>query len=66
MGGQAALDMGLVNRAVEQNQSGDAAYREALSLAREILPQVRSRNTLFLSIKPSLSLPAGRAKTHFR
>ncbi|XP_024134155.1 enoyl-CoA hydratase domain-containing protein 2, mitochondrial [Oryzias melastigma] len=39
VGGQAALDMGLVNRAVEQNQAGDAAYREALSLAREILPQ---------------------------
>uniref|UniRef100_A0A3P9IAW0 Enoyl CoA hydratase domain containing 2 n=1 Tax=Oryzias latipes TaxID=8090 RepID=A0A3P9IAW0_ORYLA len=39
VGGQAALDMGLVNRAVEQNQAEDAAYREALSLAREILPQ---------------------------
>lgn len=37
--GQAALEMGLVNRAVEQNEAGDAAYREALSLAREILPQ---------------------------
>lgn len=41
MGGQTALEMGLVNSAVEQNQTGDAAYREALSLAREILPQVR-------------------------
>ncbi|KAF7661870.1 hypothetical protein LDENG_00251540 [Lucifuga dentata] len=39
VGGQAALEMGLVNRATEQNQTGDAAYREALSLAREILPQ---------------------------
>ncbi|CAK6974883.1 enoyl-CoA hydratase domain-containing protein 2%2C mitochondrial [Scomber scombrus] len=39
VGGQAALEMGLVNKAVEQNQTGDAAYREALSLAREILPQ---------------------------
>ncbi|KAG7228958.1 hypothetical protein INR49_008736 [Caranx melampygus] len=39
VGGQRALEMGLVNRAVEQNQTGDAAYREALSLAREILPQ---------------------------
>ncbi|XP_008275689.1 enoyl-CoA hydratase domain-containing protein 2, mitochondrial [Stegastes partitus] len=39
LGGQTALEMGLVNRAVEQNQTGDAAYREALSLAREILPQ---------------------------
>uniref|UniRef100_A0A4W6D0D2 Enoyl CoA hydratase domain containing 2 n=1 Tax=Lates calcarifer TaxID=8187 RepID=A0A4W6D0D2_LATCA len=36
---QTALEMGLVNRAVEQNQTGDAAYREALNLAREILPQ---------------------------
>uniref|UniRef100_A0A1A8G6A3 Enoyl CoA hydratase domain containing 2 n=1 Tax=Nothobranchius korthausae TaxID=1143690 RepID=A0A1A8G6A3_9TELE len=39
VGGQTALEMGLVNRAVEQNQTGDAAYREALALAREILPQ---------------------------
>ncbi|XP_054458775.1 enoyl-CoA hydratase domain-containing protein 2, mitochondrial [Anoplopoma fimbria] len=39
VGGQVALEIGLVNRAVEQNQSGDAAHREALSLAREILPQ---------------------------
>ncbi|XP_026160682.1 enoyl-CoA hydratase domain-containing protein 2, mitochondrial isoform X2 [Mastacembelus armatus] len=39
VGGQTALEMGLINRAVEQNQTGDAAYREALCLAREILPQ---------------------------
>uniref|UniRef100_A0A3Q1GYV5 Enoyl CoA hydratase domain containing 2 n=1 Tax=Acanthochromis polyacanthus TaxID=80966 RepID=A0A3Q1GYV5_9TELE len=39
VGGQTALEIGLVNRAVDQNQTGDAAYREALSLAREILPQ---------------------------
>ncbi|KAM4629371.1 enoyl-CoA hydratase domain-containing protein 2, mitochondrial [Polymixia lowei] len=39
VGGQTALELGLVNRATEQNQAGDAAYREALSLAREILPQ---------------------------
>nr|XP_061834265.1 enoyl-CoA hydratase domain-containing protein 2, mitochondrial-like [Nerophis lumbriciformis] len=39
LGGQAALAMGLVNRAVDQNEAGDAAYSEALSLAREILPQ---------------------------
>ncbi|XP_029987858.1 enoyl-CoA hydratase domain-containing protein 2, mitochondrial [Sphaeramia orbicularis] len=39
VGGQTALEIGLVNRAVEQNQTGDAAYREALSLARDILPQ---------------------------
>ncbi|XP_076009120.1 enoyl-CoA hydratase domain-containing protein 2, mitochondrial [Genypterus blacodes] len=39
VGGQTALEMGLVNRAIEQNQTGDCAYREAVSLAREILPQ---------------------------
>ncbi|XP_074523860.1 enoyl-CoA hydratase domain-containing protein 2, mitochondrial [Halichoeres trimaculatus] len=39
VGGPTALQMGLVNRSVDQNQTGDAAYREALSLAREILPQ---------------------------
>ncbi|XP_029285141.1 enoyl-CoA hydratase domain-containing protein 2, mitochondrial [Cottoperca gobio] len=39
VGGQTALEMGLVNSAVEQNPTGDAAHREALSLAREILPQ---------------------------
>ncbi|XP_061744281.1 enoyl-CoA hydratase domain-containing protein 2, mitochondrial isoform X2 [Nerophis ophidion] len=39
LGGRAALAMGLVNRAVDQNEAGDAAYLEALSLAREILPQ---------------------------
>lgn len=48
VGGQTALDLGLVNRAVDQNQAGDAAYREALSLAREILPQVRSSSSLLL------------------
>lgn len=48
VGGQAALEMGLVNRTVDQNQAGDAAYREALSLAREILPQVSSFSLLTL------------------
>lgn len=47
VGGQTALEMGLVNRAVEQNQTGDAAYREALSLAREILPQVGIQTHFF-------------------
>ncbi|MED6277432.1 Enoyl-CoA hydratase domain-containing protein 2, mitochondrial [Characodon lateralis] len=42
VGGQTALEMGLVNKAVEQNQTGDAAYKAALTLAREILPQVRT------------------------
>ncbi|XP_019752397.1 enoyl-CoA hydratase domain-containing protein 2, mitochondrial [Hippocampus comes] len=39
VGGQAAAEMGLVNRAIEQDQTGEAAYAEALALAREILPQ---------------------------
>lgn len=39
VGGEQAQQLGLVNRSVPQNQTGDAAYREALSLAREILPQ---------------------------
>lgn len=65
MGGQTALEMGLVNRSVEQNLTGDAAYREALSLAREILPQVRAQTLSFLleltfywiTPTPSPSLP---------
>ncbi|KAM9435910.1 enoyl-CoA hydratase domain-containing protein 2, mitochondrial [Clarias gariepinus] len=39
VGGEQAVHLGLVNRAVPQNQSRDAAYRDALSLAKEILPQ---------------------------
>uniref|UniRef100_A0A8B9KBZ4 Enoyl-CoA hydratase domain containing 2 n=1 Tax=Astyanax mexicanus TaxID=7994 RepID=A0A8B9KBZ4_ASTMX len=39
VGGQQALELGLVNRAVPQNKSGDAAHKEALNLAREIIPQ---------------------------
>uniref|UniRef100_A0A3B3SD22 Enoyl CoA hydratase domain containing 2 n=1 Tax=Paramormyrops kingsleyae TaxID=1676925 RepID=A0A3B3SD22_9TELE len=37
--GERALQLGLVNRVAEQNEAGDAAYREALQLARQILPQ---------------------------
>lgn len=55
VGGQTALEMGLVNRAVDQNQAGDAAYREALSLAREILPQVSCSHP---------SHPTGRGPAH--
>ncbi|KAF5900553.1 Enoyl-CoA hydratase domain-containing protein 2, mitochondrial, partial [Clarias magur] len=39
VGGEQALHLGLVNRAVPQNQSGDAAHKAALNLAKEILPQ---------------------------
>lgn len=45
VGGEQALHLGLVNRAVPQNQSGDAAHREALILAQEILPQVGQIDT---------------------
>uniref|UniRef100_A0A8D0F5P6 Enoyl-CoA hydratase domain containing 2 n=1 Tax=Strix occidentalis caurina TaxID=311401 RepID=A0A8D0F5P6_STROC len=37
--GQQAASMGLVNHTVPQNSEGDAAYRRALTLAKEILPQ---------------------------
>ncbi|KAJ8287282.1 hypothetical protein GJAV_G00049760 [Gymnothorax javanicus] len=37
--GTEAQTIGLVSHAVEQNKSGDAAYRRALDLAREFLPQ---------------------------
>ena len=38
--GQAAKAVGLISHVLEQNQEGDAAYRKALDLAREFLPQV--------------------------
>lgn len=39
--GQEAKEVGLISHVLEQNQEGDAAYRKALDLAREFLPQVR-------------------------
>lgn len=45
VGGEQALHLGLVNRAVPQNQSKDAAHKEALKLAQEILPQVGQIDT---------------------
>ncbi|XP_067254478.1 methylglutaconyl-CoA hydratase, mitochondrial isoform X2 [Chanodichthys erythropterus] len=39
LSGDEAKSLGLVNHAVEQNQSGDAAYLRALDLAREFIPQ---------------------------
>ncbi|XP_032116346.1 methylglutaconyl-CoA hydratase, mitochondrial isoform X2 [Sapajus apella] len=37
--GQEAKAVGLISHVLEQNQEGDAAYRKALDLAREFLPQ---------------------------
>ncbi len=37
--GSEAARLGIVNRAVEQNNGGDAAYQAALQLGQEILPQ---------------------------
>uniref|UniRef100_A0A673GJ71 Methylglutaconyl-CoA hydratase, mitochondrial-like n=1 Tax=Sinocyclocheilus rhinocerous TaxID=307959 RepID=A0A673GJ71_9TELE len=39
LSGDEAKSLGLVNHAVEQNKTGDAAYLRALDLAREIIPQ---------------------------
>ncbi|KAF1496684.1 Methylglutaconyl-CoA hydratase, mitochondrial, partial [Megadyptes antipodes antipodes] len=37
--GEEAKSIGLISHVVEQNEAGDAAYRRALVLAREFLPQ---------------------------
>uniref|UniRef100_A0A8C0G9X5 Uncharacterized protein n=1 Tax=Chelonoidis abingdonii TaxID=106734 RepID=A0A8C0G9X5_CHEAB len=37
--GEEAKSIGLISHVVEQNESGDAAYRRALALAQEFLPQ---------------------------
>ena len=42
MDGWQALEMGVVNHCVEQNDGGDAAYQRAMKLAEEILPNVRA------------------------
>lgn len=39
--GQEAKAVGLVSHVLGQNEEGDAAYRRALDLAREFLPQVQ-------------------------
>uniref|UniRef100_A0A8C3TNQ9 Enoyl-CoA hydratase domain containing 2 n=1 Tax=Catharus ustulatus TaxID=91951 RepID=A0A8C3TNQ9_CATUS len=52
--GEQAASMGLVNHSVPQNNEGDAAYQRALTLAKEILPQVR----LYLTQTSHLSSPS--------
>ncbi len=42
LSGDEAKSLGLVNHAVEQNKTGDAAYLRALDLAREFIPQVQT------------------------
>ncbi|XP_071587548.1 methylglutaconyl-CoA hydratase, mitochondrial isoform X9 [Heliangelus exortis] len=37
--GEEAKSIGLISHVVEQNEAGDAAYRRALALAKEFLPQ---------------------------
>nr|XP_033810323.1 methylglutaconyl-CoA hydratase, mitochondrial [Geotrypetes seraphini] len=37
--GQEAKSMGLVSHVVDQNEEGDAAFKKALALAREFIPQ---------------------------
>ncbi|XP_006875938.1 PREDICTED: methylglutaconyl-CoA hydratase, mitochondrial-like [Chrysochloris asiatica] len=37
--GQEAKEVGLISHVLEQNKEGDAAYKKALDLAREFLPQ---------------------------
>lgn len=46
--GEEAKSIGLINHLVEQNETGDAAYRRALVLAQEFLPQVQSKWKLLL------------------
>ncbi|EMP38604.1 Methylglutaconyl-CoA hydratase [Chelonia mydas] len=50
--GEEAKSIGLVSHVVEQNESGDAAYRRALALAQEFLPQT-SVFTNLLSLLPT-------------
>ena len=40
LNGEQAATIGLVNHAVKQDESGEAAYKRALELGKEILPQV--------------------------
>ncbi|XP_010225498.1 PREDICTED: enoyl-CoA hydratase domain-containing protein 2, mitochondrial-like, partial [Tinamus guttatus] len=57
--GQQAFSMGLVNHTVPQNDEGDAAYQRALTLAKEILPQV---SVLFPGSMKVLLLPLREKK----
>lgn len=50
--GQEAKAVGLVSHVLEQNPEGDAAYRKALDLAREFLPQVPLPQHLLIPHSP--------------
>lgn len=48
--GEEAKSIGLISHVVEQNEAGDAAYRRALVLAQEFLPQVKSEWKVLLNL----------------
>ncbi|XP_075405871.1 methylglutaconyl-CoA hydratase, mitochondrial isoform X2 [Tenrec ecaudatus] len=53
--GQEAKAIGLISHVLEQNKEGDAAYKKALDLAREFLPQNCCKFHLFHSPNPVIS-----------
>ncbi|XP_021499260.1 methylglutaconyl-CoA hydratase, mitochondrial isoform X1 [Meriones unguiculatus] len=60
--GQEAKAVGLISHVLEQNQEGDAAYRKALDLAREFLPQAYPSGRVCaspLSLQPMRSTSYG-------
>uniref|UniRef100_A0A8C6X0N3 Uncharacterized protein n=1 Tax=Naja naja TaxID=35670 RepID=A0A8C6X0N3_NAJNA len=54
--GEEAKSIGLISHVVEQNEAGDAAYRRALALAREFLPQVQSQWIIFFILSFCLAI----------
>ncbi|MBN3307889.1 AUHM protein, partial [Amia calva] len=52
--GEEAKSLGLVSHAVEQNEAGDSAYRRALELAREFIPQVTASLLTHIPISAAL------------
>uniref|UniRef100_A0A8B9ZR16 Enoyl-CoA hydratase domain containing 2 n=1 Tax=Anas zonorhyncha TaxID=75864 RepID=A0A8B9ZR16_9AVES len=64
--GQEAFSMGLVNHAVPQNEEGDAAYQRALTLAKEILPQVNHYFQINWYLKMILNLDRQEGMAAFK